>query len=90
MKYVIFYRVYFFVVLVSWGAILVDSTEILSSLVNLVFLFPGLAAGARRLHDTNRSGWWQLLWLTLIGGILVIVWQAIKGKQEENEYGKPV
>jgi uncharacterized membrane protein YhaH (DUF805 family) len=79
---------YLFTILISWSSSLVDPTEILSSLVSLVLLFPALSAGARRLHDTNRSGWWQLLWLTVIGGILVIIWQASEGKKEENEYGE--
>jgi len=30
-------------------------------LFSLVTLLPMIAVGARRLHDTNRSGWWQLL-----------------------------
>jgi uncharacterized membrane protein YhaH (DUF805 family) len=30
-------------------------------LVQLVFLVPGLAVTIRRLHDTNRSGWWIML-----------------------------
>ena len=32
-------------------------------IVNLILIIPILSAGARRLHDTNRSGWWQLLGL---------------------------
>lgn len=81
---------YLFTVLISWGSILVDPTEVLFGLVSLVLFFPVLTVGARRLHDTNRSGWWQLLWLTVIGGILVIVWQASEGKKEENKYDKPI
>jgi uncharacterized membrane protein YhaH (DUF805 family) len=29
---------------------------------------PGIAVTARRLHDTDRSGWWQLLWLIPLVG----------------------
>ena len=32
-------------------------------IVNLILIIPILSAGARRLHDTNKSGWWQLLGL---------------------------
>lgn len=35
-------------------------TEILSSTISVAILFPTLSAGARRLHDSNRSGWCQL------------------------------
>lgn len=81
---------YLFTMLLGWGAILVDPSEVLSSIFNLVFLFPVLAAGSRRLHDTGRSGWWQLLMLTLIGLIPLIIWLASKGKEESNEYGDAI
>jgi uncharacterized membrane protein YhaH (DUF805 family) len=41
------------------------------------------------LHDTNRSGWWQLLSLTLIGLIPLIYWLASKGDEHANQYGQP-
>lgn len=37
----------------------------------LALLFPGLSVSVRRLHDTNRSGWWILLLIAL--SILVVV-----------------
>jgi len=80
---------YLFTLLISWGSMLVDPTQILSGLISLALIFPTIAAGTRRLHDTNRSGWWQLLYLTIIGSILVIVWLASKGSDQENEYGCP-
>ena len=39
-----------------------DSLDVLSSVFGLAILLPGLAVTARRLHDTGRSGWWQLAW----------------------------
>lgn len=33
----------------------------LSNLVNVVLFLPSLAVTVRRLHDTNRSGWWLVL-----------------------------
>ncbi|MDP7196790.1 MAG: DUF805 domain-containing protein [SAR202 cluster bacterium] len=54
---------------------------------SLILLIPELAVGARRLHDVNKSGWWQLL-LTIIGGILVLVWLCQKSDQIENKYGE--
>lgn len=47
---------------------IVDPTEVLSGVFGLVVLLPTLAVGARRLHDINRSGWFQLLsWLFPVG-----------------------
>ena len=42
-------------------------------LFSLATFLPMVAVGARRLHDTNRSGWWQLLALVPFGVIVVIV-----------------
>jgi uncharacterized membrane protein YhaH (DUF805 family) len=44
---------------------------------NLLTLLPSIAAAARRLHDTDRSGWWQLLaFIPVIGWIVLIVFLA--------------
>jgi uncharacterized membrane protein YhaH (DUF805 family) len=46
----------------------------LGMVFSLVTLLPGLAVSVRRLHDTDRSGWWLLLsFVPLIGGIVVLV-----------------
>jgi len=56
----------------------------------IVIFIPYLAVGARRLHDINRSGWWQLISLTIIGIILLIVWWATTGKNKKNNHGNPI
>ena len=43
----------------------------LSGVFSLAVLLPFLAVAVRRLHDTNRSGWWLLI------GFLPLVGQAI-------------
>jgi len=54
---------------------------ILGTIYGLAVLLPSLAIGARRLHDTSRSGWWQLLWLLpIIGWIILIVFWAQDSK----------
>ena len=45
----------------------------LANIVSLAFLLPQLAVGARRLHDTGRSGWWQLLLLLPLIGLIVLI-----------------
>ncbi len=62
---------------------------LLGSLYSLAVLLPSLGAGARRLHDTGRSGWWQLIGLIpLIGLIVLIVWWAKAGEPQTNEWGR--
>lgn len=50
-------------------------------------MIPQLAVGARRLHDTGRSGWWLLLPITCIGIIFLIMWLCEDSAEGENEYG---
>ena len=58
--------------------------------VALGLLVPALAAGVRRLHDTNRSGWWLLLALIpIVGAIILIVFLASAGDAGDNQYGPP-
>lgn len=54
----------------------------------LAMLLPNLGVSVRRLHDTGRSGWWLLIGLIpLIGIILLIVWFATKGNEGDNDHG---
>jgi uncharacterized membrane protein YhaH (DUF805 family) len=58
------------------------------ALVSLALCLPYIAVTARRLHDTDRSGWLQLLGLIpLIGWIILIVWCVQDGK-EPNRFGQ--
>ncbi|MDD5389955.1 MAG: DUF805 domain-containing protein [Gallionellaceae bacterium] len=81
---------YLFTVLLSWGSMIVDASQILSGFVSLALFLPSLAASARRLHDTGRSAWWLLIAITIIGIIPLIIWLASKGNDHENDYGSPV
>ncbi len=47
--------------------------EVLEFIFFLVVLLPSLAVTARRLHDTNRTAWWMLLYLIPILGFTVLV-----------------
>lgn len=61
---------------------------ILSSIFVLASLIPFISITARRLHDTGRSGWWQLIALVpVIGAIVLIVFLA-QDSRDENQYGQ--
>ena len=62
----------------------------LNIIFSIITTLPSLAVGARRLHDINRSGWWQLITLTIIGVILLFIWWATEGTKKNNSYGKPI
>ena len=51
----------------------------------LATLLPAIAVTARRLHDTNRSGWWQLIsFVPLIGTIVLIVFLVQPAQTASN------
>jgi uncharacterized membrane protein YhaH (DUF805 family) len=61
-------------------------SDVLSGLFSLAVLLPSLAVGARRLHDTDRSGWFLLLWIVpVIGWIILLVW-AVQEAKEPNRF----
>jgi uncharacterized membrane protein YhaH (DUF805 family) len=60
----------------------------LLSLYAVAVFLPGLAASIRRLHDTNRSGWWLLISaVPLVGPIVVLVFLTQESHAIENQYG---
>ena len=67
-----------------------SNNGLISGLFSLVTLIPSLSLGVRRLHDINRTGWWQLMWVGIIFLIplLVLLWWAIKPSNDgTNKYG---
>jgi len=62
---------------------------LLGGLYTLAILIPGLAVSVRRLHDTERSGWWLLIALVpLIGAIVLLVFMVQDSKAGSNKFGE--
>ena len=54
----------------------------------LGILVPGIAVSVRRLHDTDRSGWWLLiLFIPLIGAIVYLVFTVLDSTPGDNRHG---
>jgi uncharacterized membrane protein YhaH (DUF805 family) len=54
----------------------------------LLFVMPGLSVLVRRLHDTDRSGWWYFIsFVPLIGGIWLLVLMCLPGSEGRNTHG---
>jgi uncharacterized membrane protein YhaH (DUF805 family) len=66
-------------------------TGILSSTLNglagLAMLLPGLAVGARRLHDIGKSAWWLLIGLIPVVGFFVLLYFFVQPTGAANEHG---
>ncbi len=55
---------------------------------SLATILPSLGLAFRRLHDTDRSAWWLLINLTIIGGIVTLVFNCLPGTPGPNKYGE--
>jgi uncharacterized membrane protein YhaH (DUF805 family) len=67
-----------------------EETEVglFSGLYALAVLIPSLAVTIRRLHDTNRSGWWVLIHLIpIIGAIVILVFTVLDSQPGANRFG---
>ena len=85
-----------FGILGSWIAIIIDTMILNYSwekdgpvylIFQIIILIPSIAVGARRLHDLNKSGWWQLLVFTIIGLIPLVFWWSKIGENKKNKHG---
>ena len=66
---------------------LLGSGLILTILFAVATLVPSWAVSARRLHDTNRSGWMSLLTFIPIVGFYILVLWCFDSDEGENNYG---
>jgi uncharacterized membrane protein YhaH (DUF805 family) len=56
--------------------------------ITLFTLIPAVAAGVRRLHDTNRSGFYLLIsFIPFIGGLIVLFFLIPEGTKGKNRFG---
>lgn len=62
---------------------------LLGGIYTLAVLIPSIAVSVRRLHDTERSGWWLLIaFIPLIGAIVLLVFMVQDSKPGSNKYGE--
>ena len=81
---------FLFTLLVGWAAMAVAAVTEQQSiyyLFNAVVFLPSISAMIRRLHDTNRSGWWYWIVLTIVGAFFLLYWLIKKGDENPNNYG---
>lgn len=89
MEYWMFVLVNFFIVIgIAMLQGLLGLGDWLGQLYGLALFLPSLAVAARRLHDTDRSAWWLLLYLLpVLGALILIIFFCFEGDAGDNEYG---
>ncbi|WP_122412889.1 DUF805 domain-containing protein [Pseudomonas viridiflava] len=60
---------------------LLGTDQLISALYSIAVFLPGLAVGVRRLHDTDRSGWWMLV------PIVPLIFSCQEGHRDGNRFG---
>mgnify|MGYP001169742107 FL=1 len=75
---------------IATGMVDIQTAEmgILSIILTLLLVVPSLSVTARRLQDRGWSGWWQLLYLTIVGGLVIVVLNILPAKEDENNWGR--
>jgi len=73
---------WFFLAVVVGSASASTVDPVLCAVFSVAMVTPLIAVGARRLHDTNRSGWWQLLALVPFGALIVMILLALPGSSD--------
>lgn len=66
---------------------MMGSYGMLTMIVMLGLLLPSIAAGVRRLHDTDRSGWWLLIAIIPLIGLVLIYFLVLEGTKGDNRFG---
>jgi len=62
--------------------------NLLSTVYSVIMLVPGFTLTVRRLHDTDRSGWWLLIgFIPLIGALALLYFACSEGTRGSNRYG---
>ena len=83
--YLIITLSYILSVIVSMANEIVGAVLIIALLIAMIL--PFLALSVRRLHDTNRSGWWLLLSIVPFGGIVIFIFFVMPSTLGSNNYG---
>ena len=87
---------WWFQLIVAPAYLIFEITESESSPVSYLFLvitiltlIPAISAGVRRLHDTNKSGFYLLLgFIPFIGGLILLFFLITDGTKGKNKYGE--
>lgn len=82
--FVLFYLIFYIV------CVVVDSvlgTFFITAIFSLGLIVPSISIAARRLHDTSRTGWWQLIALVPLLGVIILIVFLVQDSHPDNQFG---
>ncbi|MGB0114746.1 MAG: DUF805 domain-containing protein [Ilumatobacteraceae bacterium] len=78
-------------ILMGIGFAIADGLGLILGVLVVIYIaaviIPSLALAIRRLHDTDKSGWWLLISLIPFGGIVLLVFYLLEGTPGPNKFG---
>jgi uncharacterized membrane protein YhaH (DUF805 family) len=87
-EYWMFYLIYMVLIIAISILDAVIGAGLLSVIFTLGMVIPSISIAARRLHDTGRSGWWQLIALIPLIGLIILIVFLVQDGHDANEYGE--
>lgn len=90
--FALFYTLIYLVLIVidiMTGTFVIElGAGVLGGIFMLAMIVPSISVMVRRLHDTDRTGWWWfILLIPLLGGIWLMVLMVLNGTPSDNRYG---
>ena len=87
-EYWLFFLLYLICYMIAFFIDIATGTLIIfTSIVVLGLLVPAISVSVRRLHDTDRSGWFFLLGFVPIVGLVLLIFFCLDGTAGENRFG---
>ena len=74
-------------ILAALSVFVADIFNVVAIVYALALLVPSLAVGCRRLHDSGKSGWLQLIWLVPLVGLIIMIVLFVLPSGDDNKYG---
>ena len=74
-------------ILAALSAFVADIFNVVALVYALALLVPSLAVGCRRLHDSGKSGWLQLIWVIPLVGLIILIILFVLPSGDDNKYG---
>ena len=74
-------------ILAALSVFVADIFNVVAIVYALALLVPSLAVGCRRLHDSGKSGWLQLIWLVPLVGLIIMIVLFVLPSEADNKYG---